>query len=100
MKTAILIFLIGLFLALAGLVYVGSNQTSEGPSRLEWKILSEAEPMFVHAGAYRHPFFFDKENGIAVTGLSIEKTSDGGKTWASVRDWPEMTFYGSDLYRE
>lgn len=95
MKLRLIVFVIGFCIVGGILAYVSVNLRSGSEVRTtDWQMLSEADPMFVHAGAYRHLHFFDSDVGIAVTGLSISTTDDGGRSWRSVRDGSGSGFHG------
>ncbi len=89
MKTKILILTAALIALLAGLVLLVPNGYLSVENKMKWFLLTEAEPVFTHAGPYLSIFFFDKNNGIAVGSISIDKTNDGGTNWSAVKNWDE-----------
>lgn len=89
MKTKILILIAALIALFAGLVLLVPNGYLSVQNKMKWFLLTEAEPVFTHAGPYLSIFFFDKNNGIAVGSISIDKTNDGGTNWSAVKNWDE-----------
>src|SRR5262249_13918657 len=43
-----------------------------------------AASTFIHESNFSHPFFFDGDNGIVLSGLEVKKSRDGGKTWEAL----------------
>lgn len=89
MKTKILMLTAALIALFAGLVLLVPNGYLSVQSKMKWFLLTEAEPIAIHAGPFLSIFFFDKNNGIAVGSISIEKTNDGGTNWSAVKNWDE-----------
>jgi photosystem II stability/assembly factor-like uncharacterized protein len=58
-------------------------------SQLKWFLLTEAEPIATHAGPFLSVVFVDKNNGVAISPITINKTNDGGTNWSAVKNWDE-----------
>jgi len=89
MKVRILILSTILVTFLAGFVCFKPSGFFSAQSRMKWFLLTEAEPVFTHAGPFLSVIFFDKDNGIAVSPITIDKTDDGGTNWTAVKNWDE-----------
>jgi photosystem II stability/assembly factor-like uncharacterized protein len=66
-------------------------------SEPKWKVLTEGEHS--HTIPLQSLTFFDSANGIGITPLTVEKTNDGGKTWATILDYSDRGLY-SLLFRD
>ena len=82
---------IGVFLSVVGLLYLFSTQRAGSQNPREWQVLAEGG--FIHEPRFSHVSFFDKESGIVLSGLSIKRSSDGGKTWDEVSVKGAQGFY-------
>ena len=60
-----------------------------GQDQLKWSLFTEADPVAIDAGPFLSVFFFDKNNGIAISPITIDKTIDGGTNWSAVQNWDE-----------
>lgn len=89
MKARILILSTILVTFLAVFVCLKPTGFFSAQSRMKWFLLTEAEPVFTHAGSFLSVIFFDKNNGLAIGSISIEKTNDGGTNWSAVKNWDE-----------
>jgi photosystem II stability/assembly factor-like uncharacterized protein len=62
-----------------------------GYSHAKWKVLTEGKHS--HIVPFNSITFFDSSNGLGIDVVSIEKTTDGGKTWVTILDYNDMGFY-------
>ena len=73
----------GLVLGLAALLaafHVAACSASSGGDRVgRWQVLSEATAS--HATSFNSLVFFDESNGLGLTALGLESTTDGGRNW-------------------
>ncbi len=53
----------------------------------EWILLTESS--LLHSSPFKPIKFFDGDNGLAIHGGSIERTSDGGKNWKTILPYEE-----------
>lgn len=91
MKAKILLFgLVTMFIA--GVSFLAISQWRGSQNNFHWKLLTQAEPFAIHASPFFHVCFFDRDNGISLSAITIQATNDGGKTWTSVRNWDNKGF--------
>lgn len=78
-------------LGIAGICFLTLAYLLNGYFLTKWKLLTEGK----HSDAisFNSVTFFDPSNGLGISSLSIEKTTDGGKTWTTIRDYNDMGFY-------
>lgn len=92
MKVALIVFACAVSVGFAALLNCGLAQWSQTNDRSpRWNLIAESK--FVHAERFSDLFFFDKNNGIAIGGLIIKKTSDGGKNWEEIQLEGINSFY-------
>jgi len=82
---------IWLALSFAGFCYLVLAYTLGSYVQPKWKVLTESKHN--HANPFNLVTFFDSSNGLGIGTLTVEKTSDGGKTWITTLDYNEMAFY-------
>lgn len=62
-----------------------------GGHSTKWKLLTEGSHS--HIVPCHRIHFFDSKNGLCVTTVSLEKTSDGGRTWSTALAYDRMGLY-------
>lgn len=80
-----------LVLSILGLCSVIILGVRDGHLTPKWKLLAEGS--HDHIVPCHRIHFFDPKNGLCVTTVSLEKTTDGGKTWTSALDYDSMGLY-------
>ena len=80
------IVFLGVLLLIFSLLYLAPNRLTNSLQVYSWKKISERLDVY-DAPTYGSIFFFDENNGVALTIASMESTKDGGKTWKTSSDF-------------
>ena len=70
-----------------GLFYLTTLGFFRSQDDYSWVLLSEAPPIGEHAAPLVSIVFFNENEGIAISPITVDKTNDGGKSFTSVHNW-------------
>lgn len=97
MRMKLLASVIGILISGVGIFYLMWAGRAGDKHRARWEVLTEGT--FLHERRFSHVFFFDKKTGIAVSGVSIERSEDGGIHW-KVIPTPELRSFSSVIFTD
>lgn len=87
----ILLSRIGLVLVVAVLCFPAVSYLMTSQPSTMWQVLTEGK--HPHNLPFDSIKFFDSSNGINLTALTVNRTTDGGRTWTTTLDYNNMGFY-------
>jgi len=81
------VFLLIILISGIGLFYLTSFVGGRSQDEHRWVLLSEAPPIGEHAASLVSILFFNKNEGISISSITVDKTNDGGKSFTPVHNW-------------